>query len=73
MKFVIFPKKNDQIFIRDICKTTNLFYKDALKNNNNINNLNNIHKEISNEIFNLFSTNNKMFKMIHFLINEILS
>ena len=65
--------KNEQIFIREICKSINLIYKDSINTNNNINNLNIIQKEISMDLYTLFNkTNTLELKNIHYLINEIL-
>ena len=45
--------KNDQNFIREICKTINLVYKDTIIKDSNINNLNIIQREISLELYEL--------------------
>ena len=66
--------KNEQIFIREICKSINLIYKDSININNNINNLNTIQKEISIDLYTLFNKiNNLEFNNIHYLINEMLN
>ena len=67
--------KNDQLFIRDICKSMNLIYKDiVISGNDSSSNFNLIHKEISIELLNLLSkiSKDKVIK-IHYLINEILN
>lgn len=69
--------KKEQEFIRDMCKSINIIYKDAIihdKESNNIltNNINLIQKEISIELFKLFSIKNKEnASQLHYLINEI--
>jgi len=67
--------KTDQIFIREICKSINLIYKDSILNdNNNITNLNNIQREISLDLYLLLlKSDKKNSNIIHFLINEILN
>ena len=69
--------KKDQGFIRDICKTINIIYKDCIYNDGDTqsvftNNINLIQKELSLELFNLFSMKNKEdINKIHYIINEI--
>ena len=66
--------KNDQIFIREICKSINLVYKVSILNDNNITNLNNIQREISLDLYLLFlKSKQKNSNKIFFLINEILN
>lgn len=67
--------KSEQIFVREISKTINLIYKDAIINEfDNINNLNTIQKELSLDLFILFSKISKEdISKIHYLFNELLN
>lgn len=66
--------KNDQNFIREICKTINLVYKDTIIKDNNINNLNIIQREISLELYELLIKSKKAdIKKIHYLLNELVN
>ena len=66
--------KNDQDFIREICKTINIIYKDTIIKDNNINSLNIIQRELSLDLYTLLTKVKKEdIKKIHYLINEIIS